>query len=183
MYVHKSTVHTYVQTYAIAYYMLKDFVHMYEEWQLEFPAEFFKHPVLFIIIICPYFFFTLDCSLSVQADMLCRMGHVCATCFMDYNGAFRLLWLHCFKPYEHQFVGKVNAVYDMSKLGLCRVRKLPADVAEQCSVKNCANGRKCTKAHSVIELKYWNTQQGIYIIIMHCYRLQSTIYLNLCTYE
>ena len=112
-----------------------------------------------------FFCFTLDCSLNLQLDLLCRVGHVCAACFIEYNSAFRLLWLHCFKPYEHHFVGKVNAVYDMSKLGLCRVRKLPARAAEQCPVKSCANGRKCTKAHTTIELKYWNSQQGVCVYL------------------
>ena len=114
------------------------------------------HTILICIVI-------LDCSLDVKLDMLCRVGHVCATCFIEYNWAFRLLWLHCFKPHEHQFAGKVNAVYDFAKSTLCRVRKLlPASKIEQCSVKNCTNGRKCTKAHSGIEFMYWNAQQGMY---------------------
>ena len=93
--------------------------------------------------------------------MLCRVGHVCAACFIEYKWAFRLLWLHCFKPHEHQFAGKVNAVYDFALLTLCRVRKPPIGITEQCLVKTCANGRKCTKAHSNTELNFWHIQQGM----------------------
>lgn len=103
----------------------------------------------------------LDFSLDVKRDMLCRVGHVCAACFIDYNWAFRLLWLHCFKPHEHQFAGKINAVYDIAKSALCRVRKRPAGYVQCCSEINCTSGRKCPKAHSSIEFKYWNAQQGM----------------------
>lgn len=153
--------HTHIHTYEITYYTLKDFCTCICKvvTRISVGILIIQFCSLYVHIFC----FTLDCSLNVQPDMLCRVGHVCAACFIRYNSAFRLLWLHCFKPYEHQFVGKVNAVYDMSKLGLCRVRKPPASIAEQCPVKSCANGRKCAKAHSVIELKYWNNQQGMYI--------------------
>ena len=104
----------------------------------------------------------LDCGLDVKLNnMLCRVGHVCAACFIDYKWAFRLLWLHCFKPHEHQFVGRVNAVYDFTMLTLCRVRKPPIGNIQRCSVKNCANGRQCTKAHSSTEFNYWRIQQSM----------------------
>ena len=123
----------------------------------------FVHYVYVIIIIL----IDSDCSLNMELNVLCRVGHVCATCFIDYNWAFRLLWLHCFKPYEHQFTGKVNAVYDFSKSALCRVRKPPAGVIQQCLVKYCTNGRKCTKAHSTTEFQYWNVQRGIYYVTLY----------------
>ena len=99
--------------------------------------------------------------MDVKLGMLQRVGHVCAACFTDYNGVFRLLWLHCFKPHEHQFAGKVCAVYDVARSTLCRVRKPPAsnDIS-QCSMENCISGRKCSKAHSDIEFEFWNVQQG-----------------------
>ena len=106
-------------------------------------------------------FFILDCSLNLQLDMICRVGHVCAACFIDYSWACRLLWLQCFKPNEHQYAGKVNAVFDFTKSALYRVRKPPAGVIKQCLENNCTNGRKCTKAHSSIEFEYWRIQQSM----------------------
>ena len=118
----------------------------------------------------------------MQLDMLCRVGHVCAACFIDYNWAFRLLWLHCFEPYEHQFTGKVNAVYDFAKSTLCRVRKPPTGIIQRCLVKHCANGRKCAKAHSSTELQYWNVQSGMYIcnsIILYV-SIYTYVHVRIC---
>ena len=113
------------------------------------------------LIVCIVLFFILDLSLKVNLDKLCRVGHVCAACYIEYNKVFRLLWLHCFKPNEHQFAGKVNAVYDLTKSALCRVRRPPGTTVEQCSIKNCINGRKCLKAHSSTEFNFWKLQQSM----------------------
>ena len=112
----------------------------------------------------------LDCSLNIKLNMLCRVGHVCAACFIEYNWAFRLLWLQCFKPYEHQFAGKVNAVYNFSNSTLCRVRKPPTGNIQKCSVRNCTNGRKCTQTHSSIEFKFWHIHKSMYVTVqLYCY--------------
>ena len=110
-----------------------------------------------------------DCSLNFQLDMIHRVGHVCAACFIDYNWAFRLLWLQCFKPHEHQYAGKVNAVYNFTKSALSRVRNPPTGVMQQCLGNNCTNGRKCIKAHSSIEFEYWRIQQSMYVHTYICY--------------
>lgn len=124
--------------------------------------------IIFWRVICLYlmciYCLILDFSLNVKLDMCCRVGHVCATCFIESKWAFRLLWLHCFKPHEHQFAGKVNAVYDFTKLRvLCRVRKPPVGIIQLCPMKNCTKGRKCNEAHSTIEFDYWNIQQSMYV--------------------
>ena len=114
------------------------------------------------ILMLHIYSFPIDFISNVKLDnMLCRVGHVCATCFIEYYWAFRLLWLHCFKPHEHQFSGQVIAVYDSAKRTLCRVRKPTGCVMQKCSVSNCINGRKCNKAHSSIELEFWNLQKSI----------------------
>ena len=112
--------------------------------------------------------FHLDFSSDVKQDKLLRVGHVCATCFVNYNWAFRLLWLHCFEPHDHQFAGTVCAVFYSDGIGkkpvLCRVR--PFGMLQKCPNVMCSNGRRCPKAHSGVELHYWNKlQQGKICII------------------
>ena len=108
----------------------------------------------------------LDFSYEVSRDKLTRVGHVCAACFVDYKWAFRLLWLRCFKPSNHQFAGTVCAVFYSDGIGrkpvLCRVRPKPSGIIlQRCTDVRCLKGRKCPKAHSGVELHYWNKlQQG-----------------------
>jgi len=93
---------------------------------------------------------------------------VCAACFMEFNWASRLLWLHCFKPQKHQYAGQVNAVFSDKDSHLYRVRPMPQSALKICPKKtaNCASGRKCPNAHSLVELGYWRAvQQGTYIHI------------------
>ena len=109
--------------------------------------------------------FGVDTGDEVTLPLLRRVGHVCATCFVDFNWAFRLLWLHCLKPQEHRFTARVNAVYSIEDSSLYRVRPFSDCIMVHC-VQGCTNGRKCPKAHSRIELQYWNKmQQGVFMIL------------------
>ena len=90
-----------------------------------------------------------------------RVGHVCAACFMEFNWAFRLLWLRCFKPKKHQFVGQVNAVFSDRDSCLFRVRPAPRGDLRICPNARCVRGRNCPDAHSMVELEYWRAvKQG-----------------------
>ena len=119
-----------------------------------------------------YHYFHLDSSCDVTRDKLTRVGHICATCFVDYKWAFRLLWLHCFKPCDHQFAGSVCAVFYPDGIGkkpvLCRVR--PLGILQKCpDMMRCCKGRKCPKAHSGVELHFWNKlQQGELCTVNYC---------------
>ena len=136
------------------------YVHMYVcMYVCTYLCMYVKFAFLNVLVSFP------DCSLNIKLKMLCRVGHVCAACFIEYKWAFRLLWLQCFKPYEHQYAGKVNAVYNFSNSTLCRVRKPPTGNIQKCSIHNCTSGRKCAKAHSSIEFQFWHIQQSMYVCI------------------
>jgi len=113
----------------------------------------------------------------VKLPLLCRVGHVCATCFMEFNWAFRLLWLHCFKPQKHQFAGQVNAVFSVKDSRLYRVRPMFQSALRVCPKTSCASGRQCPNAHSKVELEYWRAvQRGV------CTHIHMYVHVIVVTY-